>query len=160
LSRLPEYERARRVLWYVSHATELPTHEAIRRELARGHRIVLIPYVHGRHLRLWRLEHLEELRPGAFGILEPPSELRGLPEREAEPEHVDFVVVPGVAFDLQGRRLGSGQGFYDRLLARLRPDCARAGLCYDAQVVAQLPAEPHDQSVDLIVTERRVRRPR
>jgi 5-formyltetrahydrofolate cyclo-ligase len=152
---LPEYKRAGTVLWYVSHGDELPTRDAIRRELDRG-REVLVPYVDGPGLRLWRLRALEELRPGAFGILEPPPALRGAAAREAAPERIDLVVVPGVAFDPLGRRIGSGQGFYDRLLARLRADCVRAGLCYEAQVVDRVPAEPHDQPMDLVVTERRV----
>ncbi len=156
---LPEYRRARRVLWYVSHGDELPTHDAIRQELARG-RTVLVPYVDGLNLRIWRIDALEELRPGAFGILEPPPTLRGDSGREPPPQRVDFVVVPGVAFDPRGGRLGSGQGFYDRLLGELRPDCTRAGLCYETQIIDRVPAEPHDQPMDLVVTDRRVRRRR
>ncbi len=158
LIALPEYRRANRLLWYVSHGHELPTREAIQRELARG-RTLFVPYVEDRGLRLWRLLDLAELHPGAFGILEPPPELRGLSDREAPPLGIDFVVVPGVAFDTEGRRVGSGMGFYDRLLASLRPDCVRAGLCYEAQLAEALPSERHDQPVDLVVTERRTLRP-
>lgn len=158
LRRLPEYLRARSVLWYVSHGAELPTREAIRHELGLGRR-VYVPFVDGHGLRLWRLHALEELRPGAFGILEPAPLRRCIGNREVVPEDIDLVVVPGAAFDQQGGRIGSGRGFYDRLLARMRPDCVRVGLCFDAQVAERLPLEAHDQPMDVVVTERRVIRP-
>jgi 5-formyltetrahydrofolate cyclo-ligase len=65
-------------------------------------------------------------------------------------------VVPGLAFDADGSRLGQGGGHYDRTLPRLRPDAVRVAFCFDFQVVARVPRAPLDQPVDVIVTERRV----
>jgi 5-formyltetrahydrofolate cyclo-ligase len=73
-------------------------------------------------------------------------------------ESIDAVIVPGVAFDPQGRRLGYGGGFYDRLLPRLRDDCLRVGVAYDEQLVDELPVAEHDAHVHAVVTPSRVLR--
>ncbi len=72
-------------------------------------------------------------------------------------EDLDAVLVPGLAFDLNGRRLGRGGGHYDRFLVRLRPDCLRVGVCFEGQIVDTVPADPWDQPVDAVVTEAGVR---
>jgi len=108
----------------------------------------------GNELRLWRLGGMDELAPGRFGILEPAPGLRGDPRRDIPPHRVDLVVVPGVAFDPQGNRLGSGFGFYDRLLARVRADTHLVAPCFQCQVVSCVPAEPHDIRVHQVITER------
>ncbi|MGA1556049.1 MAG: 5-formyltetrahydrofolate cyclo-ligase [Ilumatobacteraceae bacterium] len=66
---------------------------------------------------------------------------------------IDVVIVPGVAFTIRGDRLGQGGGWFDRLLARVRPDCLVVGVCFDAQIVPDLPVEPHDVRVHVLVTE-------
>jgi 5-formyltetrahydrofolate cyclo-ligase len=71
------------------------------------------------------------------------------------PPDLDLVVVPGVAFDEGGRRLGRGRGFYDATLAALRPTTATVGLAFDAQVVPSVPSGPHDARLHAVVTERR-----
>jgi 5-formyltetrahydrofolate cyclo-ligase len=70
-----------------------------------------------------------------------------------DPASVDVVVVPGLAFTPDGRRLGQGGGWYDRFLARVRPDCLTIGVAFDAQIVDDLPTESHDVVLDLVVTE-------
>jgi len=72
---------------------------------------------------------------------------------DLHPTEVDLVLVPGLAFDRTGRRLGRGGGHYDRFLPRLRPDCRRIGLCFEGQLVDAVPVEPWDQSVDAVATE-------
>jgi 5-formyltetrahydrofolate cyclo-ligase len=89
-----------------------------------------------------------ELVAGAFGALEPRA---GCPALALNP--LDLVLVPGVAFDFAGRRLGRGKGFYDRLLAEVRGH--KCGVAFDGQLVAQLPEEPHDVRVDSILTPTR-----
>jgi 5-formyltetrahydrofolate cyclo-ligase len=69
---------------------------------------------------------------------------------------VDLVLVPGVAFDAEGRRLGYGGGFYDRLLPLMRPDVARVAGAYEEQIVDRVPTAAHDQRVPCIVTPGRV----
>jgi 5-formyltetrahydrofolate cyclo-ligase len=96
-----------------------------------------------RRLRLFRLEHFEhDLVPGPFGIPEPkPGSL------EMGPEQIDWALIPGIAFDAHGFRLGRGAGYYDRLLPLLRPETPRLALVLEPQWVDELPTEPHDQPV-------------
>lgn len=152
LIALPEYRRARTVLWYLDCRSELRTRETVAREL-QDRKVAAIPYVVGEDLRLWRLTAMDELAPGRFGILEPAPALRGSPQRQVAPRQVDLAIVPGVAFDPQGNRLGSGFGFYDRLLARMRPDTHLVAPCFQCQVVESVPAEPHDIRVHRVITE-------
>lgn len=72
------------------------------------------------------------------------------------PDIIDVVVVPGLAFDSRGNRLGRGGGYYDRFLAELRPSVTRIGLAFDQQIVEPIPAGAHDMAVDILVTDRRV----
>ena len=93
----------------------------------------------------------EQFVPGRYGVSEPAPYL---PAGTGEQRRELLWLVPGLAFDAAGRRLGRGKGFYDRLLM----DCVllrKIGVCHDWQVVAQVPAEPHDIQMDYLVTERR-----
>lgn len=76
--------------------------------------------------------------------------------RPVLPELIDLVIVPGLAFDSSGNRLGRGGGFYDRFLARLRPGTTRIGLAFDLQIVDGIPRDDRDMAVDFVVTDRRV----
>jgi len=102
-----------------------------------------------RELRPARLASLDDVVLGRHGVPEVRLERR----HELAIEHVDGVLVPGVAFDRRGYRLGYGGGFYDRLLPRLRTDCRVVGVAFAGQVVDALPAEAHDQRVAALVTE-------
>jgi 5-formyltetrahydrofolate cyclo-ligase len=88
-----------------------------------------------------------DLVAGNFGIREPGSHCAALPLK-----HLDLVLVPGVAFDDRGRRLGRGRGYYDRLLADVRG--IKCGMAFDEQIMVQIPVEPHDIILDCIVTPR------
>ena len=154
LSALASYRAAATVLWYVNMPAELATVRAIEAALGEGKQVV-VPWCDGEELGLWRLVSMDELEPGTWGIPEPPPARRDDSERRIVPAAVDFVVVPGLAFDARGRRLGHGKGYYDRLLPRTR--AVRAGLCFDAQVFPQVPAGPRDALMDWLVTERGAR---
>lgn len=99
----------------------------------------------------WIEDWHNDLLPG-IGLVRRPRD--GL--READPADIDAILIPGLAFDLQGRRLGRGGGFYDRFLPRLRPDAWRIGICWESQIVDEVPVEPHDQRVYTVVTEARL----
>jgi 5-formyltetrahydrofolate cyclo-ligase len=86
-----------------------------------------------------------ELVSGKFRIQEPPPEARCIPWKE-----LDLVLVPGVAFDRAGRRLGRGRGFYDRLLAEVPG--IKCGVAYDWQILTEVPSEPHDIMMDFVLT--------
>lgn len=70
-----------------------------------------------------------------------------------DPELVDVVIVPGIAFTASGDRLGQGGGWYDRFLTRIRPDCMTIGVGFEPQLVDSIPTEPHDRRLDLVVTD-------
>lgn len=124
-------------------------------ERARKHgRTIALPRVDPatRELTLHRYEPADELEESAFAVREP---LVGAPK--VDPLAVDVVLVPGLAFDLSGHRLGYGQGFYDRLLPRTSR-AQRIALAFDFQLLAEVPTFPHDVPVDYVVTDRRVLR--
>ena len=160
LMQLPEYQVAQTVLWYLDCRSELRTRHALPAALASGKQVV-VPYctVNERgenKLGLWWLKALDELVIGKWKILEPPRERWGVPEREMRPEQIDLVVVPGVAFGRDGARMGNGQGYYDRLLESVRPNCPLVGLCYECQLFEGLIVDTHDVFMDKVVTERAV----
>jgi 5-formyltetrahydrofolate cyclo-ligase len=111
---------------------------------------VLLPVLRSDGLLSWRV-HEGPLEPGLRGTWQPPATAASAPLTDA-----DVVVVPAVAVDPTGRRLGRGGGSYDRALAGRRPDSLLVALVGDAAVVAEVPVEPHDIAVDLVVTPTRV----
>jgi 5-formyltetrahydrofolate cyclo-ligase len=162
---LPEYQRARTAMWYLDIRSELRTRHALPAALASGKRIV-VPYCtvddQGQNkLGLWWLETMDELIVGKWKILEPPRERWGEPGKEVDPRELDIVMVPGVGFSRQGARMGNGQGYYDRLLQQVRPDCPLVAVCYESQLFDDLIVAPHDVFMDKVITEQTVyHRPR
>ncbi len=150
LATLPGFEAAGTILLYVSaFSEEIATGPALRQVLSLGKRLVC-PRVDrpARRLRLYRVDDPEfDLVRGSMGIPEPSRRLAAV-----APEEIDWALVPGLAFDDRGFRLGRGGGYYDRLLPTLRPDAPRWALAYDCQWVESLPTEPHDQPLDGIVS--------
>jgi 5-formyltetrahydrofolate cyclo-ligase len=157
LVELPEYRSAQTVLWYIDCRSELRTKHALPAALAGGKKIV-VPYctvdeAGANKLGLWWLESMDEMVVGKWKILEPPRERWGEPGKEIPPHQLDLVIVPGVGFSRTGGRMGNGQGYYDRLLERVRPDCPLIGLCYECQLFDNLIVGPHDVFMDKVVTE-------
>ncbi len=110
---------------------------------------VCYPQVVGRTLRFCRVRSLDELSCGAFNVLEPCS------AAAVNPQTLDLMVLPGIAFDFAGRRLGYGQGFYDRFLADNSVNFITVGLGFDFQLKDSLPEERHDRKVGFVATESR-----
>jgi 5-formyltetrahydrofolate cyclo-ligase len=144
----PVFAAANRIAAYISMAGEVPTAGLIAAARSLGKTIVLPRVVGRNHLELHHWEG-EPLLPGSFGIGEPPANAP-----QVAPDQIDLFLVPGLAFDLSGGRLGMGKGYYDRLL----PQSAgfRVGLCWECQLLPEVPMEPHDQRVQGICTERRL----
>ena len=156
----PCYQKAQTVLWYVHCRSEVRTLPALAQQLASDKRIV-VPYCTiddsgERCLGLWRLEAISELQPGMWDILEPPRERWLEPARQVKPQELDVVMVPGVAFDKRGGRLGNGAGYYDRLLQQVRSDTVLAGVCYQSQIIPFMPMESHDVAMDIVITEQAI----
>lgn len=149
---LPAYRDAPAVALYSPIENEVAT-EAIRDHALAANKRLFYPKIgKGGRPALIRVAGLEELRPGAHGILEPTGS-EGL-TREDRAGVVVFV--PGLAFDLSGNRLGRGRGWYDRALCSLAGGATIVGLAYEIQVVDALPAERWDQKMHWIITEKRV----
>ncbi len=154
---LPGWITAGTVLLYANaFPEELDTEPLLQFALKSGKR-VLCPRVHRREsrLRLFEIHNLaSDFEAGILGIPEPRTTCP-----EVAPVEVDWVLVPGLAFDSQGFRLGRGAGHYDRLLPALRKDVPRWALIYESQWVEAVPVEPHDVALDGVVSASRVIRP-
>lgn len=148
---LPAYGRSGVVLGYASFGTELPTDQFLRRVLHDG-KVLLLPRVERDGLGLYEVRDVAgDLAPGTWGIREPT------PERcpPADPNAVGFALVPGVAFDRDGRRLGYGGGFYDRLISHELPgNTPLVSGAFEVQMVEEIPVDPHDAPVGAVVTEK------
>ncbi len=147
---LPAFAKAHVIALYSSIGGEVETVEVLEAALKEG-KIVLFPVVCGDHLRFIRVSDPSKMARGAFGISEPC-----ITGEAYAPDAADLVVVPGVAFDRTGKRIGFGKGYYDRSLHHLEGNGKLVGFCYDFQLVDEIIAEPHDVAVDVIITEKRV----
>lgn len=145
LTQLPEYPASQRIGLYAATAGEVELRPFFDRCRADG-KSCYFPRVAGGDMDFYAVLAWSDLVPGIYGILAPrPNSLM------LAPEEFDLLVVPGVAFDRHGHRLGRGKGFYDRYLPRVGG--CHVGACFDVCVVETLPHEPHDAGVHLLVTE-------
>lgn len=147
---LPELAGARTVLLYAALREEVDLASLVAPLHEQGAR-TLYPRVRGTSLDLVAAADLRTLQLGHRGVREPAG-------RTVDPEVVDVAVVPGLAFDPRGGRLGGGGGHYDRLLRRFPARTVRVGVAFDCQLVPRIPIEPHDEPVHLVVTERSIHR--
>jgi 5-formyltetrahydrofolate cyclo-ligase len=155
LAALPEYARAAAVMFYLELGSEVRTRHFLPTAWREGKRIV-IPYCAGDQLELFHLQGIDELAPGMLRILEPKPELLTRPDRRADVSELDLVVVPGVAFDRRGGRIGRGKGYYDRFLRLVRPHTALVALAFECQMIPEVPMLPHDVYVHKVITEEAV----
>lgn len=160
LFSMNQYADAVTVLAYMSYRNEVLTRPFIKRCMRDGKKIAvpkvevdkatLAPYG---ILSLYEIKDLEnDVHTGFKGIPEPNSP--GL--RKVEPQEIDLVVVPGVAFDLSRNRIGYGAGHYDKLLPLLRPDCLKVAVAYEMQLTEYIAPSAHDIAMDMVITEQRV----
>lgn len=152
---LPEFAAAQTVMLYVHMRNEVRTQPFLPTALAMGKRVV-VPYCVDDSLELFHLENLEELEIGTWGILEPQMLLRAAPTKRVRPDEPDLIMVPGVAFDRRGGRMGHGKGYYDKLLQRVRPDAVLVGIAYESQIFPEIPMGGHDIFMDRVITEKAV----
>ena len=152
LSTLGEFTNATVLLVYISTGNEVVTHGLIRQLLAMGRRVCVPRFeiASQRYVASELHDFDADLATGKFGILEPRPEAI----RPAAPDQIGAVLVPGLAFDETGNRLGRGMGYFDRLLQEARG--TRVALAFDFQLLGEVPAEAHDARMDFVVTETRV----
>jgi 5-formyltetrahydrofolate cyclo-ligase len=149
---LPEYSTAETVMFYAHVGSEVRTRDELA-AAAQGKKRVVVPYCAAGRLHLFHLQDINELETGTYGILEPRQSLRSDVKKSLEVQAVDLFMVPGVAFDRQGGRLGVGKGYYDKLLQHARHDALLVGLAFECQLFDQLPRELHDVIMDRVITE-------
>lgn len=146
ITELPEYQRAERILCFVSTEQEVHTFSVIEHALEQG-KVVGVPRCTGKGImEVCRIDGLEGLETGAYGILEP---VRGAPV--LLPEELGFAVVPCLSCSSTGRRLGYGGGYYDRYL--LKTKAFKAVVCRAGSMREDIPVEAHDLRMDIVVSE-------
>lgn len=145
ISRLqshPLFLSAKTILLFHSLPDEVDTHELIKN--IQNDKIILLPSVVGDELVLHRYQSSDLTHVGDFGIIESD----GITFEAYQ--DIDLAIIPGVAFDSKGHRLGRGRGYYDRFLPNLK--CYTIGVCFSFQLVDAVPTEDFDKSVDEVLT--------
>lgn len=155
LFELEEFKKARCVVAYVSMAGEVDTHRIIEESIRMGKTVgvpVLVGDSGGKGKRDLIISHIrdriKELEVGPYGIKQPKAaDIKPIPY-----EDMDMVLVPAVAFDNEGNRLGRGKGYYDRFLEKLPKHALKVGLCFDIQRLESVPILPHDIPVRVLLS--------
>ena len=148
LFNLESYKKSKTAMFFVSFSSEANTHDMIKESI--GRKTVIAPKVVQNEIEPSVIIDLDSLIPsGKFGILEPIEIMK------IAYKNIDLVLVPGIAFDKEGHRIGYGFGYYDKFLKKV-PKAVKIGLCFDFQLADKVPREEHDMQVDFIVTEERV----
>lgn len=143
-----EYIDSKHIFIYVSFNSEVDTHRVIQYAL-EDNKCVYVPKVISKEkgMKAVQIKSVNELKKGMYGILEPVS-FRFVVDEQV----IDLAVIPGIAFDISGGRVGYGGGFYDRFLKKLNSNAVKLALAYDFQVMDKVPTEIHDVFVDRIIT--------
>src|SRR3989344_2331190 len=147
LFNLKPYKSSKTVMFFVSFNSEVHTHEMIEESLKN--KTVVLPKVAQHEIEASVIIDFDNLIPGKLGIPEPIETMK------IAHKNIDLVLVPGIVFDKEGRRIGYGLGYYDKFLKKT-PKAVKIGLAFDFQLVDKIPREMHDVPVDIIVTEKRV----
>lgn len=139
----PAFQAANTLLLYHSLKDEVQTHAFI--EKWSKHKRIILPVVVGDKLELRIYTGPQELTLGAYGIAEPTGDLF------TDYQSIDLAIIPGVAFDTAGHRLGRGKGYYDKLLPRI--PATKIGICFPFQLIKEVPAEPFDICMNTVITK-------
>lgn len=143
------FRQAQTMALYSPVHNEVQTSLLLEAALDQGKQ-TFFPRVCGDRMRFLRVLSPTDLAPGHFGVAEPTT------EESIGGDQLDLILVPGIAFDHSGHRLGYGKGFYDRELAQATGRSCRVGLCYQFQLCSWLPRETHDLPVHVLVTEEQI----
>jgi 5-formyltetrahydrofolate cyclo-ligase len=158
LFRLPAYREAKTVMFFISFGSEVATRMMVEETIRRS-KIALAPKALTKTRDLIPSQIIDwdqDLAPGAYNIPEPRKDKL----RPFAPEAIDLLLVPGVAFDQKGNRLGYGGGYYDRFFSLLKPETALVALVFDLQIQPEIPVDKWDRRVDCIITDERVINPK
>ena len=154
LFNFANFLEAKIALMYIENPNEVKSAEIIRRTFDKN-KIVVLPLVKTdtKKFKLFKIDDFaKDLKPGQNGILQPdPGRCRTVPI-----DCIDIAIIPGVAFDEKGGRIGSGDGYYDRFIPHLPVTTRKVALALDDQIIPQVPIESHDKHVDIIITDKRI----
>lgn len=154
LFTMEAYDKAATVMFFLSFGSEVNTRHMVEETIKRGKR-VLAPKTFPEERELIPAQILDwdkDLVSGAYGIPEPGPRCI----YPVNPYLVEMLIVPGVAFDKKGNRIGYGGGYYDRFFTLLNPDTPLVALAYELQIIPNVPVDPWDRQVDYIVTEKQI----
>jgi len=148
------FKKAKNILIYLPIHGEVDLSDLLKPQAKKktgslNKKIVLPKVKDETTLHLYYVKNLKEVELGKFKILEPKKTLK-----KALPKEIDLAIIPGVVFAENGHRIGYGKGFYDRLLKKIT--CPKVGVAYDFQIVENIPGEPHDKPMDMIITESKI----
>ncbi len=146
------YINSKIIFIFVSFEKEVHTHKIIQNSLLLG-KTVCVPKVVSKDggMKAIAINSFDELVPGKYGILEPKNALV-----EIEPINIDLVLLPGLAFDQYGGRIGYGGGYYDRFLSKVNSKTVLIGLAYNFQLVPSVPMAEYDIRTNFVITERNI----
>ena len=148
LFNLEHFRKSKTIMFFVSFNSEVDTRNMIKKSFQN--KTVVVPKVAQHEIEPSIIIDIDNLIPaGKFGIFEPIEAMK------IAYKNIDLVLVPGIAFDKTGHRIGYGFGYYDKFLKKV-PKAIKIGLCFDFQIVDKIPHEEHDVPVDFVVTEERV----
>lgn len=142
LETQPVFKQAHTILLYYSLKDEVQTHDFVEKWSSK--KKIILPVVVGDDLELRIYTGKQDLSIGAFNIEEPTGALF------TDYSSIDLAVIPGVAFDTAGHRLGRGKGYYDRLLPRIK--ATKIGICFPFQLLAEVPTQPFDIAMNTVIT--------
>ena len=154
LAETVEYRNSRNIMFYVATRIEVQTEEMIKMSIKMG-KNVFVPIILPECLNLAPSKIFDfdiELEKGKKGIFEPKKEYYRL----FPPENIDLIIVPGVAFDLSGNRIGRGFGYYDNFLRKVSSSAKIVALAFEMQIVKKIPNDKNDIPVHKIITEKRI----
>ena len=154
LFEFANFMEARIALMYINHDNEVDTRGMLER-CFKYNKIIVLPVFDSKQnkVTMLKVDNLDtDLKSGSRGILEPdPQQCKVVPI-----DSLDIAIIPGIAFDEKGGRIGSGDGYYDRMIPKLPVTTRKVALAFECQIFPQIPMESHDRYVDIIITEKRV----
>ena len=162
LQKFSIFKKAKNILLYLPIHGEVDLTSLITKKNDMDHdrgkskgkqKSFILPRVNGKKLDLFYVKNIDEVEMAKFKVLEPKKHLP-----KAKIKEIDLILTPGIVFSIDGHRIGYGKGFYDRLLKKAK--CPKIGIAYDFQIVKNTAAEKHDVPMDMIITEKRIIKPR
>ncbi|MFC2143124.1 5-formyltetrahydrofolate cyclo-ligase [Candidatus Aenigmatarchaeota archaeon] len=143
----PDFRSAKNIMVYISKENEVNTHEMIKEILLTDKKII-VPFMSEKCMLISELNDFDKLKENKYGFLEPEN------LKNFDKNNIDLIVVPGICFDVNGRRIGRGAGHYDKFLSNIN-DKNRIAFAFDFQVKDRVTTEKHDINVFKIITEKR-----